>query len=249
MAQLTDLVDGILRATRFDAGSYGRLTAAQMRSLDTPGRSDQTVHAGAHCKRHRAGDRTAVLVKELGRELQAFMEPETQRIGTGLVDLMGGARDRAEPTVTEFARTFVRAAAIIGSARAVEILRGWVAGEPYRYCMKILLTGVQCEQPLALEQGVRVKPLPTAGPWGDLVPLLPETLGAGGFDVIEYLGRPVLSIDGTPAPPCTGRRYPWRTAGQESRAGLGRGSDPLLDHRHMARPIHGGVVPCERPLR
>jgi len=142
----------------------------------------------------------SVLVERLDRELQAHIEPETRRIGTGLVALMGGALDSAEPTVTDFARTFLRAAAFLGSARAVEILRGWLVGEPYRYRMKLLLVGVRCEKPLALEEGVRVTQLPKGGYAADLAPHLPDSLDSGETDVLRLMGRTVLSIDGTAAP-------------------------------------------------
>lgn len=199
MPRLTDLVNQILGKTRFDAKPYGgTYTAAHIRSLhascDPPGqrlvRSARAVIPEALL---------AVLVERLSRELQAYIEPETQRIGTGLIALTGGRLDWAEPTVTEFARTLVRAAAILGSARAVEILRGWLAGEPYRYRTKVLLAGVRCEKPLALEEGVRVTQLPKGGYAADLAPHLPYSL-SDGPDVFRFMDRTVLSIDGTAAP-------------------------------------------------
>ena len=142
----------------------------------------------------------AALVERLGCELQAYVEPETQRIGTGLVGLMGGVLDSAEPTLTEFARTFVKAAAILGSARAVQILRGWVAGEGYRYRIKVLLTGLRCDQPLSLEEGVQVTRLPTGGYSSDLAPHLPYSVVSRGTDLLDLAGRALLSINGTAGP-------------------------------------------------
>ena len=157
MQELTDLLDEILRETQFDAGRYGTHTASQMRSFHI--RGDQTGYLVNAARVVVPKALLAVLVERLDRELQAYIEPETQRIGTGLVGLMGGPMDSAEPEVTVFARTLVRAAAILGSARAVQILHGWITGEPYHYRMMVLLTGVRCEQPLLLDEGVRITQL------------------------------------------------------------------------------------------
>ena len=189
MPQLTDLLDRILGEARFDASHYGTYTAAQMRSLysrrDLNGKITVCI-AGAIVPEALL----AMLAERLDRELQAYIEPETQRFGTGLVALTGGAVHLAEPTVTEFARTLVRAAACLGSARAVAILRGWLAGEPYSYRMKLLLVGIRCEKPLALEEGVRVTQLPSRGSAADLAPYLPDFLVSSETDVLNLMGEP-----------------------------------------------------------
>lgn len=228
MPQLTDLVDQILRGTRFDAKPYGgTYTAAQMRSLHTS--RDPTGQRLVRSARAVIPETLlGVLVKRLGRELQAYIEPETQRIGTGLVALMGGWQDLAEPTVTEFARTLVRAAAILGSARAVEILCGWLADEPYRYRTKVLLAGVRCEKPLALEEGVRVTQLPEGGYAADLAPHLPHSLTPYETDVFRFMSRTVLSIDGTAAPALY---RPTRVHGDEP-------------ERNLREVWAGGKIPC-----
>ena len=225
MPQLTDLVDQILGDTRFDARRYGTYTAAQMRSLYRRDMTGQHVARTARAVVPEAS--LAVLVERLDRELQAYIEPESQRIGTGLVALMGGALDSAEPTVTEFARTLVMAAAILGSGRAVEILRGWLAGEPYRYRIKVLLAGVRCEKPLALEEGVRVTQLPEGGYAADLAPHLPSSLIRYETDAFRFLGQTVLSIDGTAAPALYRPR--------------GHGDEP---DRNLRQVWAGGKIPC-----
>ena len=202
MQELTGLLDEILCEARFDAGRYGVHSASQVRSFhvrgDRAGRHIMSVAIMNVARLIVPEPLLAVLVKRLYRELQAYIDPETQRIGTGLVRLMGGALDSAEPEVTDFARILVRAAAILGSARAAQILLDWIAGEPYRYRMVILLTGVRCEQSLAIEEGVQITQLPTAG--SDLEPYLPDSLVLTGMNVLEFLGRAVLSIDGTAGP-------------------------------------------------
>lgn len=199
MPRLTDLVEKILLGARFHTGLYGTLSASQVRALNV--QSDQTGRYMTHAEMTvGSGAPLAALVERLGCELQAYVEPETQRIGTGLVGLMGGVLDLAEPTLTEFARTFVKAAAILGSARAVQILRGWVAGEDYRYRIKVLLTGLRCDQPLSLEEGVQVTQLPTGGYSSDLAPHLPYSVVSRGTDLLDLAGRALLSINGTAGP-------------------------------------------------
>lgn len=199
MPKLTELVDAILCETRFDAGSHGTFSADQVRSLHSGGDPyGQFMVRGA--KAVVPEPLHAVLVERLGAELQAYIEPDTQRIGTGLVGLTGGALNDAEPTVAEFARTLIRAASTLGSARAVEILRGWIEGEPYRFRMKVLLTGARCEEPLSMEEGVQVTPLPAGGYAADLVPYLPYSLASSGANLLDFMGRAVLSIDGAAEP-------------------------------------------------
>ncbi|MYB60260.1 MAG: hypothetical protein F4X69_02645 [Gemmatimonadetes bacterium] len=199
MRDLTGLLDDILLETRFEVIPYGTYTADQFRRFHIKGDlagqyivdTAKTCVPDALCAR---------LVEKLALELQAFINPETQRIGTGLVSLMGGALDSAEPTITEFSRNLVRAAAMLGSAHAVQILQDWIAGEPYHFRMKVLLTGVQCDQPLALAEGMYVEQLPKGGYPADLTPHLPRSLIESTSGAYDFFGRSVLSIDGTARP-------------------------------------------------
>ena len=161
MPELTELPEAILRETGFDAGPYGSLTVTEMRAtLARGGQTNRLVESVAEVVIPEV--RLTELANRLGRDLEDYVEPETHRIGTGLISLMGGALDQAEPTVAEFTPTLIDATFALGSERAVRILRGWIAGEPYRFRMMMLLTGVRCAQPLALGEGVRVMQLPTS---------------------------------------------------------------------------------------
>ena len=197
MRELTELLEATLRETRFDAGPYGSFTGLEMRAIQTQGNRSRQLIAG-NAKAVIPEARLAQLAERLADELQDYVESESQRVGTGLISLMGGALDQAEPTITEFARTLVDAASILGPVRAVEILQGWTAGEPYRFRMNMILTGVRCDRPLVLEEGVRVMQLPRSS--DDLATHLPSNLVSGGFHSREFLGRAVLVIDGTAGP-------------------------------------------------
>ena len=198
--RLTDVLDGILREARFDAGPNGVHAATAMLGAHTGG--DQVREYIASTARLVVPNPLLVeLVESLEPELRAYIEPESRRIGTGLIALMGGALDSAEPTVDEFAQILIKAAALLGSTRAVEILRGWITGEPYRYRMKVLLTGIQCDQPLALEEGLWLEQLPKGGYPRDLMPYLPPLSRLEPHtNVYDLFGRVVLSIDGTASP-------------------------------------------------
>lgn len=197
MPELTELLEATLREIRFDAGPYGSLNASEMRALlARGGQTGRLVESVARAAIPEA--RVSELAERLGRELEDYVEPGKQRIGTGLIALTGGALDQAEPTVPEFARTLVDAASVLGSERAVRILRGWIGGEPYRFRMMMLLTGVRCPHTLALEEGVRVMQLPTSS--DELDPHLPPSLLRPGIGSADFLGRAVLAIDGTAGP-------------------------------------------------
>ena len=197
---LTDLLDGILRETRFDAGPNGIHAASRMGGAHT-GRDQVREYIANTAKLVVPNPLLAELVESLELELQAYIEPESRRIGTGLVALMGGMLDSAEPKVDDFARSLIKAAALLGPPRAVQILRGWIAGEPYHYRMKVLLSGIQCDQPLALEEGIRLEQLPKGGYPADLAPYLPPlSLLERHTNVYDLFGRVVLSIDGTASP-------------------------------------------------
>ena len=197
MAELIELVDAALQETCFEAGSYGSLNISEIRAVRAlGGQTRRFVESVAKAVIPEA--RLAEIADQLARDLEDYLEPETQRIGTGLISLMGGPLDQAEPTVTEFARTLVDAASVLGSERAIRVLRGWIAGEPYRFRMIMVLTGVRCLQPLALEEGVRVMQLPTTS--DELDSHLPSSVLWAGRGSNDFLGRAVLAIDGTARP-------------------------------------------------
>lgn len=195
--ELTDLLALALSDSSFDVGNHGTLTSHQMRLAYERG-DDFGLHLAHSANIVVPEARLSVLVDALGKELDAFIEPESQRLGTGLVSLMGGALDSAEPTVAEFAGMLVRAGLILGSRRAIEILSGWINGEPYRYRMMMLLTGVGCDQPLSLEEGVRVTQLPTNS--ADIPASLPWSLTSIGINPMDFMGRALVEIDCTASP-------------------------------------------------
>ena len=94
-----------------------------------------------------------------------------------------------------FARALTRAAAVVGSESAAELLDGWANGEPLRFKICLVLAGLYVAEPLELEAGLRVYPLPISS---EGLPLsMPD---ADSNRVQEMLGNPVLEIDAQTSP-------------------------------------------------
>ena len=122
--------------------------------------------------------------------MDRYLDPESDRVGTRLVKLV---RDSSEPTTADFAQALVRAAATLGSERVVELLLGWIDGEPLNYRAEALLGGMTVDQPLELaEEGIRIEPLPRSS--ADLAASLPPT-SEGLYSGISFWNGARLSID------------------------------------------------------
>ena len=189
MQEMVKLLDEIVQQTKFEARHQGVFSLDKLR---TQSRRDK-MHGGltaASAKANVPEDSLETLVHELRPLLSRYIEPESDRIGYGIVDLMGGA---PRPTIADFARILVRAAATLGPNRAVQLVFGWIEGKPLHYQVKILLSGVSIDQPsLELEEGICITRLPKST--SDLPAYVPT------FDVhfhgsMSFLGGAVLSID------------------------------------------------------
>ncbi len=134
------------------------------------------------------------LVESLKPVLDPFVQPESDRIGNGLHFLTGGLSSMACPTVPEFAQLMVRGAAHLGSGYVAELVSGWAAGAPLCYKANFLLDGIKIDQPIELENGVRLLRLPRSFdrfPVG--FPHIPTSLPE--WRNKELPGATVLSID------------------------------------------------------
>ena len=127
-------------------------------------------------------------MERLRELLTDYIDPDMDRIGTGIVGLLGG---RGNPTVAEFARILVRAAATLDTPRVTELLLEWIDGKPLRYHLRALLTGVAVKQPLAVKEGIRIQPVPHSRE--ELAALLPAlAMHMRGYH--DFLGGAVLSV-------------------------------------------------------
>ena len=134
-------------------------------------------------------------VSDLAAKLQPvlvdFVHAGTDRVGNGLFLLLGGPGKWAYPTVAEFAKILITAAAQLDTARVVELLLGWVSGEPLRFRTSALLEGVDIAAPLHLADGIRLSKLPLSS--ADLPASLPYVQMAA--PVTDFMGGVVMSID------------------------------------------------------
>ena len=188
------LLEKATRESIFDAGSSGQLRLQQFRNI-------------WHQDRLRGGMTavgTRVLVpQDLLNELVSifrdllgkYINKETNRIGDGLVNLVGGV---PAPTIRDYVQKLVRAAATLGGQRTLGIVFGWTAGEPLQYQTRALLTGVNIENSLILKEGLKISQLPQSS--NELAPHLPPMI-MQMYGIHDFLGRVVLSIEceATPA--------------------------------------------------
>ena len=136
------------------------------------------------------------IVERLDKILALHIEPEQRRFGNGLVWLTSG---RGTLTVPEFACILIRACAILGTQRAVQLFRSWVEGEPMRHTHCLLLVGLSTNHPsISLTDAVAIRSLPTSE--DGLAELIPAA-DSPDYSASEWLGQAVLSIDSelTPA--------------------------------------------------
>ena len=195
MQEIIELLDSVVRRTTFDARRLGTFSSDRLRAIY----QHDKLHGGLTAKSATPKVPENLLAELTDRLLPLLVEytnPESDRIGNGLVDLMGGS---PQPKIAEFARILVRAAAILGAKRVAQMLFGWIAGEPLHYRTKMLLTGVAIDDQLALEEGICITPLPkSSAELSAFVPSSLVTFPRQSFD--SFLGGVMLSIDGKAEP-------------------------------------------------
>ena len=100
------------------------------------------------------------LVSELEGSLGAFKSADSDSVGNGLYLLMGTSGSPRLPSVEDYAKILVLAAARIGTARVVGLFSAWQQGAlvPSRSCA--LLKGIETERALEPVKGMRLETLP-----------------------------------------------------------------------------------------
>lgn len=152
------LINAVLPHTRFNAGRSGMLSLESLRTLyqhDILSGNMTAASSRAVIPSHLLEG----LVGQIRPLLKDYTGPGGEWVGNGLAHLMGGARGI---TLTELAHVVVRAAAILGAERAVQILFGWIDGEPLRYRTRVLLSGAIVDDGVELGEGIEIARLPTS---------------------------------------------------------------------------------------
>ena len=132
--------------------------------------------------------------------LGSHVDPGTSRVVCTAPTVMGGGM-YPRPDIHRFTRQIVRCAALAGSARTMELLRGWVQGKPIHYTQMIVLQGIhQDQERLDLQPGVRLMRLSRDD---GLFKVIPEELAIKALDSIVDTALPgatVLCVDTTASP-------------------------------------------------
>ncbi len=184
-------LDACVQNYTFDLRNVGTIEWRQYRQLFRKRRwSDSTWMYLVGAKLHIGPNQVADLATKLQPVLSGFANDTTGRVGNGLFLLFGGSVEWAYPTVEEFAKTLIVAAARTNAADVTNQLLEWADSEPLRYRECLLLDGVDIDEDLDLVPGVRLTKLPTSS--ADLPASIPSM---GNVTMYDLMGGVVLTID------------------------------------------------------
>ena len=103
------------------------------------------------------------LVTELTPIVADYTSPQTGAIGNGFYKLMGSQASPRLPSVEDYAKVLVLAAARVGSERVAGLFAEWVEGRPIRVRLCALLKGVRTDGELRPMDGLCLETLPRNG--------------------------------------------------------------------------------------
>ena len=131
------------------------------------------------------------LISELDRTLGQYKSPSSSLIGNMLYFHKGSSSSPQLPTVEDYAKILVLAAARIGAERVAAIYSAWLQGQPMGLRQCALLTGIKTDGKLYPIDGMYLDTLPT----GDSD--FPRSLRISKYDIYEqqFSHRAMLCID------------------------------------------------------
>ena len=103
------------------------------------------------------------LVSDLTPMVAQYTSPETGAIGNGLYNVMGSSASPSLPSVEDYAKVLVLAAARVGPERVAGLFAGWVEGRPIRVWLCALLAGARTDGELRPVDGLCLETLPSNG--------------------------------------------------------------------------------------
>ncbi len=103
------------------------------------------------------------LSSELVPMVASYTSPETRAVGNGLYKLMGASASPGLPSVEDYAKVLILAAARIGPERVAGLFAGWLDGRPVRVWLCALLKGVVTDGRLRPVDGLCFETLPRNG--------------------------------------------------------------------------------------
>lgn len=131
------------------------------------------------------------LVSELAGTLGKYKSPSSGLIGNMLYFHKGSSASPRLPTVEDYAKILVLAAARIGADRVVTLYSAWLQGEPVLLRQCALLTGIKTDGELYPVDGMHLDTLPANGNE------FPKSLRINEYDIHEqqFSHRAMLCIN------------------------------------------------------
>ena len=207
MLELKELLDSILCDATFGGPTAENIPPTQLRDLiNRRGWPDEEVLNARRSRPKVPGESICRLTACLRSVLDDFVDPNEDSIGlsfpagdflrTTTFQRNGVIGKVWESSVKTLAEALVKGAAVLGTERVTWLISNWLQGEPVKYKTKALLNALPVNEPLEIEDGVRINILPLST---DRLPAnLPRPIG--GMSAEEYLGRTILVVDSTASP-------------------------------------------------
>ena len=103
------------------------------------------------------------LVSELEPLMTRYRSAETRAVGNGFYMMMGSIASPRLPTIEDYAKILVLAAARIGTEQVVSLFAGWLEGHPVQVWQCTLLKGAITDEQMSPVDGLCLKTLPKNG--------------------------------------------------------------------------------------
>ena len=133
------------------------------------------------------------LVSVLTPMVARYISPETGAVGNGFYKLMGSSASPRLPSVPDYAKILILAAARLGPERVAALFAGWIEGRPVRVWLCALLKGVITDERLMPVNGCCLETLPKNG--DDFPRSLYVQIDEHDIRYEQYAQRAMLSLE------------------------------------------------------
>ena len=103
------------------------------------------------------------LVSQLAPMISPYVSSETGEIGNGFYILLGSLASPPLPSIKDYAKVLVLAAARVGPERVAGLFAEWIEGRPIRIYLRGLLKGAKTDGELRPMDGLSLDTLPSNG--------------------------------------------------------------------------------------
>ena len=133
------------------------------------------------------------IVTELAPLVAPYTSRETGAIGNGLYTMQGSNASPRLPSIEDYAKVLVLAAARVGPERAAGLFAGWIEGRPIKVWLCALLKGARTEGELSPVDGLYLDTLPSNG--DEFPRSLYVQLDEHDIRYEQYAQRAILSLE------------------------------------------------------